>query len=80
MSVEDIQQIIRRSVMDRAFAKALLRHFNEAICEYNLTPIEKAALKAMQIEFDDRKKSRPRSKHSHSSHKTSKAQDFYKLD
>ena len=78
MSVEDIQQIIRRSVIDRAFAKALVHNFNEAVREYNLTAIEKAALKAMQIEFDDRK-TKPRAKRrSHS--RVSKAQSFYRLD
>ncbi len=58
MSADEIQQIIRRSVIDRAFAKALRENFHEAVREYSLTTIEMAALKAMQIEFEVRKTKR----------------------
>ena len=63
MSAEQIQQIIRRSVIDRAFAKALRENFLEAIREYNLTAIEMTALRAMQVEFDVRKTVRHHAKH-----------------
>ena len=79
MSVEDIQQIIRRSVIDRAFAKALRNNFHQAVREYNLSPIEKAALKAMQIEFDEKKHHDHRPKHA-SRHKSYHRSDFYRLD
>ena len=78
MSAEDIQQIIRRSVIDRAFAKALHNNFNEAVREYDLNAIEKAALKAMQIEFDDSKKRRHRTRRLAS--KTTKVRNYYRLD
>ena len=78
MSADEIQQIIRRSVIDRAFAKALRSNFHDAVREYNLTAIEKSALKAMQIEFEDRTKKRRPAKRS--TRKCVPASKYYRLD
>ena len=78
MSADEIQQIIRRSVLDRAFAKALRDNFHDAVREYNLTTIEKSALKAMQIEFEDRSKKRRPAKRS--ARKFVPASKYYRLD
>ena len=79
MSAEEIQQIIRRSVIDKAFAKALKDNPHQALREYALTPVEFAALRAMQIEFDTTKRQRtPSRKYSRS--KSSKSRGDYQLD
>ena len=79
MSADEIQAIIRRSVIDRAFAKALRENPHDALREYQLTPIELAALKAMQIEFEGRSKPRHRAKRAHSP-KHNKNRNYYRLD
>ena len=79
MSAEDIQAIIRRSVLDRAFAKALRQNFYHAVAEYNLSSIEMAALRAMQVEYEDRKKKRHSSKKSPHP-KASKVNHYFRLD
>ena len=79
MSADEIQAIIRRSVIDRAFAKALRDNPHEALKEYRLNPIELAALKAMQIEFEGMNKPRNHRKRPHSP-KFNKDRNYYRLD
>jgi hypothetical protein len=78
MSADEIQQIIRRRVIDRSFAKSLRDNFHEAVREYHLSLIEKSALKAMQIEFEDRKKKRHRAKRP--GYEFSRSSKYYRLD
>lgn len=54
MSMEAVQAIIRKSVIDRAFAKKLMRNIDEAVKGFDLTQDEIAAVKAMQIEFEQK--------------------------
>ncbi len=54
MSMEAVQAIIRKSVIDRAFAKKLMRNVDAAVKGFDLTPEEISAVKAMQIEFEQK--------------------------
>lgn len=54
MSMEAVQAIIRKSVIDRAFAKKLMRNIDAAVKGFDLTPEEISAVKAMQIEFEQK--------------------------
>ncbi len=60
MSADEIQAIIRRSVIDRAFAKALRENFYEAVREYHLNESEIAALRSMEIEIQESRGNRRR--------------------
>ncbi len=79
MSADEIQEIIRRSVTDRAFAKALRDHFHKALEGYKLSSVEMAALRAMQIEFVTRKAHHHRPK-KNARPKYSAHTDYYQLD
>ena len=79
VSAEDIQAIIRRSIIDRAFAKALRKNFPKAVEEYHLTSIELAALKAMQIEYEGLRKKRSTAKRS-PRRRLVKVVSYYRLD
>jgi hypothetical protein len=52
--MEAVQNIIRKSVIDRAFAKKLMRNTDEAVKGFDLTQDEIAAIKAMQIDFEQK--------------------------
>ncbi|MDP8262030.1 MAG: Os1348 family NHLP clan protein [Candidatus Ancaeobacter aquaticus] len=54
MTRKIVYDIISKSVIDRAFAKQLMENPEKALKEYELTPEEIHAIKAMQVEFDQK--------------------------
>jgi len=52
--MEGVQAIIRKSIIDAAFARKLIRNPDDALAGFDLTPEEISAVKAMQIEFEQK--------------------------
>ncbi|MFC2149512.1 hypothetical protein ACFLQ8_02305 [Candidatus Auribacterota bacterium] len=52
MTKKNVQHIIRKSVIDRAFAKKLAENPEDVLKDYDLTHAEKVAIRHMQVEFE----------------------------